>query len=77
MTIEDYKELIIWATKQRVKSIHTPEFSFELSDLAFLDAPIYESSQKEELESSKILADAQEPATPKDEDELLFWSSNH
>jgi len=78
VTVEEFKALILWAKKERVRSINISNgdqtHAFELSDLAFLEHPLY---VKEDLDSSKTLVDSAEDVSKQEEDESLFWSAGH
>lgn len=77
--ISELKELILWAKKQKVKSLKLGTTEFELSDIALIeDLPDIGSEQVKASDlsvppSSPRLPDGN--AQPTDEEELLFWSA--
>lgn len=78
LSISEKKELIQWAIKNKVKSIKDENFSFEISDLAFIDELNSEklTENKEDLNlSNKTLVDT-EKIDSNEEEDLLFWSTN-
>ncbi len=78
MTFEEIKLLILWCKENKVKSFTNNEISFELSDLAFIDAiagGLDQINTKEEfLDSQKILIDTEE-MNEQELDDLLYWST--
>ena len=76
-TIEEFKELILWCKKHKVKSISLGETSVEVSEIAFIDdIPTYEpeiTTAKNKIEDSTTLAELDQD---KEDDELLFWSAD-
>lgn len=78
LSLQEKKDLISWAIKNKVKAIKEGEFSFEISDLAFVEELNIQAAQanKEDLNvSNKTLVDTEEVDSSEEED-LLFWSSN-
>ena len=71
--IEDVKLFIEWCKEHKVKSFKFDNIQFELSELSFIeDTQSYTDELHTSLDESKFEADQQE----KEDDELLFWSSN-
>ena len=71
--MEDVKLLIEWCKEHKVKSFKSDNIQFELSELSFIeDTQAYTDKLQTSLDESKFEADQQE----KEDDELLFWSSN-
>lgn len=77
-TINELKDLIIWAKENRVKSIKLEGTEFELSDLAFMEnlQDLGNPEPQKDLSvppKSDRLPDGN--TQPSEDDELLFWSS--
>ena len=71
--MEDVKLFIEWCKEHKVKSFKSDTIQFELSELSFIeDTQAYTDKLQTSLDESKLEADQQE----KEDDELLFWSSN-
>lgn len=71
--IKELKEFITWCKSQGIKTAKVGEITFEISEITYVN----EVGQiKEELGSSKTLVDTDE-SSKKEEDELLFWSSQN
>ena len=71
--MEDVKLFIEWCKEHKVKSFKSDNIQFELSELSFIeDTQAYTDKLQTSLDESKFEADQQE----KEDDELLFWSSN-
>lgn len=75
MEIHELKELILWCKANKVKHLTKGDFTFELSDLAFIDQLMNEPVKETNLDSSKTLADTEELGQ-EEQDELLFWSTS-
>jgi len=78
-TIDDVKELILWAKQEKIKEIKIGNLHFVISDVAITEQ--YLQSQPEELKdnestslSSKTMVDTLEQE-PKEIEEDLYWSS--
>lgn len=79
-TVDQLKEFIIWAKKQKVQEVHVGKVVILFSTLALTEdltsEPDYEPKPTtEERDTSKTLVD-DEPEQPDNEEELLFYSSN-
>jgi hypothetical protein len=77
-SIQDVKDLIIWAKSIGLKSIKVGDIEAEMSDIARAleatntDDP--ELPKREELETMRTWAD-EAKTEPKNDEEELFWSS--
>ncbi len=75
--IQELKDLIIWAKSQSIQSLKIGDVEFKISDIALSQTLIdkySETSKTENKASSDTLADT-ETVDPKEDDELLMWSS--
>lgn len=72
---QELKDFILWCQQAKIKAVKVDQIEVQFHDLAFLDN--YEAITEKELEA-QANAEASEPieAQKKDEDDLLFWSSN-
>lgn len=76
--LEQLKDLILWAKKEKVKSLSISDIKIEISDLAFIEslsasgAEISSEDDKKQV-VKRDLFEAQDAAAVTDED--LFWSA--
>jgi len=79
LSINEIKDLILFAKDNKVKNIKVGEFACELSDYAHIEQLSgFEGPKqniKEDLDSSKTLTDTNLQEQDTDDDETLFWSS--
>lgn len=76
--IEELKQFIIWAKSQKVRTISTPQVSFELSDLALVEDVPEIQLNKSPLVSNNIstyLEDLNSSGDKKEDEDTLFWSA--
>lgn len=79
LSIQDVKDLVVFARSQKVKTLQIGDVKIEISDYAFIEdvsnsaVPV---SQKEESDNPKIWVDEKENLSQQEYDELLFHSSN-
>lgn len=79
LSIEDVKDLVVFARSQKVKTLQIGDVKIEISDYAFIEDvsnSAVPASQKEESDSPKIWVDEKENLSQQEYDELLFHSSN-
>lgn len=75
LSIEEFKELVTWATKNHVKKLRYDKIELELHDSALISQLTSDLDIKTEpLSTSKTLTDT-EIQTQSEEEELLYWSS--
>ena len=71
--IEDIKLFIEWCKEKKVKSFKSDNIQFELSELSFLEnTEGYADKLQTAVDESKFEKEQQ----TKEDDEMLFWSSN-
>ena len=71
--IEDIKLFIEWCKEKKVKSFKSDNIQFELSELSFIDnTEDYADKLKTSVQESKF----EEEQQNKEDEEMLFWSSN-
>lgn len=74
---EDIKKFIIWCQKNKVKSFNHSGISFELSEIAFVDQLNEKQMEMKTSEAmDETLVDTAKQELDKDDEDLLFWSSN-
>jgi hypothetical protein len=71
--LEDVKLFIEWCKEHKVKSFKIEGVQFELSELAFVEN-IQDYAQK--LQTVADESNFEEEQQTKEDDELMFWSSN-
>ena len=71
--LEDVKLFIEWCNEHKVKSFKIDGVQFELSELAFVEN-IQDYAEKIQTVSDE--SKFEEEQQTKEDDELLFWSSN-
>jgi len=78
LSIEDVKDLVMFARQQKVKVLQIGDVKLEMSDYAFIEDVTKEASieAKKDDADPKIWVDEKEEMDPKEYDELLFHSSN-
>lgn len=78
LSIEDIKDLVLFARKQKVKVLQIGDVKLEMSDYAFIEDVTKEASVevKEKDADPKIWAEEKEEMDQKEYDDLLFHSSN-
>jgi len=78
LSIEDIKDLVLFARKQKVKVLQIGDVKLEMSDYAFIEDVTKEASieVKEKDVDPKIWAEEKEEMDQKEYDDLLFHSSN-
>ena len=69
--IEDIKLFIEWCKEHKIKSFKIKDLHFELSELSFIDSEDYSDKLTNSVAQSNFEADQ----AKKEDDELLFWSS--
>lgn len=75
MTTDELKDLIIWMRANKVKKFKNAEIEFELSDLAFIDELVQDTSKVKEMPlggGSDLLSTLKPNQTEEDQD--LYWS---
>ena len=71
--IEDIKLFIEWCKENKVKSFKSDNIQFELSELSFIDnTEDYADKLQTSVQESKFEQEQQD----KEDEEMLFWSSN-
>ena len=71
--IEDIKLFIEWCKEKKVKSFKSDNIQFELSELSFIDnTEDYADKLQTSVQESKFEQEQQD----KEDEEMLFWSSN-
>lgn len=70
--IEDIKLFIEWCKENKVKSFKIKDLHFELSELSFIDAS---EDYSDKLTNSVAQSNFEAEQAKKEDDELLFWSS--
>jgi hypothetical protein len=70
--IEDIKLFIEWCKKHKVKSFKIKDLQFELSELSFIEAS---EDDADKLINSLAQSNFEAEQAKKEDDELLFWSS--
>ena len=80
--LNEIQAFIKWCTINKVKSIKIKDLEFEISDYAFVEQLQNEQTQPQGtlstenvLEEREMSADT-EQSQAKDDEDLLFWSSN-
>ena len=71
-TPEQLKEFILWAKEHKLKRVKVGTIEVEISDLAFIESLDALPSQIE----SKVGGQPGEEADKKEEDDLLYWSTD-
>ena len=71
--LEDVKLFIEWCKEHKVKSFKIEGVQFELSELAFVEN-IQDYAEK--LQTVADESNFEEEQLKKEDDELMFWSSN-
>ena len=71
--LEDVKLFIEWCKEHIVKSFKFDGFQFELSELAFVENI---NDYTEKLQTVADESKFEEEQQRKEDDELMFWSSN-
>lgn len=69
-SVEEFKELVLWAKKNKVKRLKVDSIEVDISELAFLD----EDNAIRDIKFPNI-TNNQESQDAEDED-LMYWSSN-
>ena len=73
-TLDKVKRFIKWCKANKIKSFKHENIEFELSDFGFIDSdPINQSETAQEIKEEINLEETEQS---KEEEELLFWSSN-
>jgi hypothetical protein len=71
--IEDIKLFIEWCREHKVRSFKFEDIQFELSELSFIESTkSYTDDLQSTLDESKFEKEQQD----KEDEEMLFWSSN-
>lgn len=77
-TVDELKELILWAKSEKVKSLKIGDIIIEMSDLALIE----DIQAKPEQANSKVTAsvttfmeDMASTGNKKEDEELLYWSA--
>lgn len=70
--VEDIKLFIEWCKEHKVKSFKIKDLQFELSELSFIEAS---EDYTDKLGSSLSQSNFEAEQAKKEDDELLFWSS--
>lgn len=71
--IEDIKLFIEWCREHKVKFFKFEDIQFELSELSFVESTkSYTDDLQSTLDESKFEKEQQD----KEDEEMLFWSSN-
>lgn len=74
-TLEEAKELILWAKSNKIKKIRVGDIEVEFSDIALMDTLASPQDFKEATNyAQRTLLDT-EKLSKEEEDELLFWST--
>ena len=71
--LEDVKLFIEWCKEHKVKSFKIEGVQFELSELAFVETI---NDYTEKLQTVADESKFEEEQQRKEDDELMFWSSN-
>jgi len=71
--LEDVKLFIEWCKEHKVKSFKIEGVQFELSELAFVENI---QGYAEKLQTVADESNFEEEQQTKEDDELMFWSSN-
>ena len=71
----EIKEFIIWAREHKLKHFKIKDIEFELSELSFVEEVTAKQDEILKEAIGDTLADT-EQINPKEEDDLLFWSSD-
>lgn len=79
LSIDEVKELAVWARNNGVKRIKMNNVELELTELAFVGALETSPGQptiraSEELDTDRTLLD-EKPENADKDDDMLFWSS--
>ena len=69
--IEDIKLFMEWCKEQKVKSFKFKDLHFELSELGFIPSEDYADRLQSDLAQTNFEADQNK----KEDEDLLFWSS--
>jgi len=70
--VEDIKLFIEWCKEHKVKSFKIKDLQFELSELSFIEAS---EDNADKLVNSLAQSNFEAEQAKKEDDELLFWSS--
>ena len=70
--VEDIKLFIEWCKAHKVKSFKIKDLQFELSELSFIEAS---EDDADKLINSLAQSNFEAEQAKKEDDELLFWSS--
>ena len=70
--VEDTKLFIEWCKEHKVKSFKFKDLQFELSELGFLEQ---EEDYADKLQSELGESNFEAQQAKKEDDDLLFWSS--
>ena len=73
--IKEIKDFIVWCKNNKVKSVKYGDLEFELSEISFVDeiSSIKADEMSQEIKEKNILNNE---STNKEDDEMLYWSSN-
>lgn len=71
-SLQEVKKFVTWAKEQKIKSFKINDIEFEISELSFLPETEQANTLKEAI--GDTLTDT-EQLDPKEEEELLFWST--
>jgi hypothetical protein len=72
---DEIKEFIIWARENKLKHFKIKDIEFELSELSFVEEVTAKQDEILKEAIGDTLVDTEE-INPKEEDDLLFWSSD-
>jgi len=70
-SIEDIKLFIEWCKEHKIKSFKFKDLQFELSEIGFIDPDDYTDKLQSDLAQTNFEADQ----SKKEDEDLLFWSS--
>lgn len=72
-SVKELQEFILWAKQNKLKSFKNKEIQFEISELSHI-----ENLTPQDLENvvGDTLGDTADKEISKEDDDLLFWSSN-
>jgi len=70
--VEDVKLFIEWCKEHKVKSFKIKDLQFELSELSFIETS---EDNADKLVNSLAQSNFEAEQAKKEDDELLFWSS--
>lgn len=79
-SIEELKDLILWAKAQKVKSLKLGEIIVELSDLALIEdiqEPKAAGNPNVTASVSTFLEDLTGTGNSKEDEDLLYWSAKN